>query len=598
MTFEHYEIVEGDDGKPVELGAGGMGVTYVARDTRLGRDVVVKMVHPERVSKPEMRGRFLREARAAGKIDHPNVARVLHLGETEDGGVFFAMELCQGISLRQWVKINGPLSTRDAVGIGTQIASALGAVAAAGLIHRDVKPGNIMVFRDGSDGVLRAKLIDFGLARRDRQQKEADGSDREDTEFETLTMSEHGFLGTPTYASPEQAREHPLDIRSDLYSLGASLWHAVTGNVPFEGSSFGELIVKVITEPPNSGELDAKWTDPALRVVLLRLMEKAPDARYQTPAEVIAAFRAILTEDDDDKTLIIDSTFPKSLDDASNRGDESFDSDSTLAKRKKVSLIPILLGLGAVGVVIAFFALRDRSSSEDLVMLEAMLVNDEVHLDWPSNPQIRPQSTPDGLAISPSRFWVYREGQKMPGAVRLDDDLKTSNFVDSAPSDDVYTYRVVAVDSSNTELWRTVEATVTIERAFELPGSAEENVRLGHQALTAGLAGKAYAHFQTAYTESPTNETFALAVESLRQILPDDAENLRTTDKLAAQVLSRQEDLVVALRCRIESNLRLAELKVEPDLRAPQAQICLGQLISRFPEDPSIPDFRNRLGRF
>ena len=220
----------------MELGRGGMGVTYKAFDITLGRDVALKVISPQIIDGDEGRQRFLREARTAASFRHPHVASVYYLGDA-DGSCFYAMEFVDGETLDAYSQRAGKIPVATALEILDQVADALGAAGQSGLVHRDIKPSNIMIFTD-FNGKLTAKLIDFGLAK-SFQRIEGDSS-------ATLTLA--GFVGTPAYASPEQLENQELDTRTDIYSLGVTLYYMLCGKPPFSGS-LASVISQHLTRP-------------------------------------------------------------------------------------------------------------------------------------------------------------------------------------------------------------------------------------------------------------------------------------------------------------------------------------------------------------
>jgi eukaryotic-like serine/threonine-protein kinase len=235
LVFGDFEVEQRPDGFYWELGHGAMGTTYLAVDKVLRRRVALKVIEVPAVltsrDAQAVRERFLREARAAAALRHPNVAAIYHFGASpDDTHCYYAMELVEGETLEALVRRDGPLNSKVALEIAIQIANALTAAAAHGLIHRDLKPGNIMLARGGTDAAdLQVKIIDFGLAK-----AIADAGGEPD-----LT---HGqFVGTPNFASPEQFGSGPVDARSDIYSLGATLWFALTGLAPHSGSTIEEI---------------------------------------------------------------------------------------------------------------------------------------------------------------------------------------------------------------------------------------------------------------------------------------------------------------------------------------------------------------------
>ena len=243
QRFEHYELVTGEDGKPVELGRGAMGVTYKAFDVDLHCPVTLKVISERYLGDESARLRFLREARAAARLRHSNVASVLHLGRTGQN-YFYAMEFVEGETLENLIKRSGRLEVKLALEIATQVAAGLAAVHKQKLVHRDIKPSNIMVSLE-EGGAVTAKIIDLGLAKAVNEP----GS-------QTAISTPGGFVGTPEFASPEQFAGVQVDIRSDLYSLGATLWKMLTGQTPFRGTS-AELMYQHLHAPLAIGATEA-----------------------------------------------------------------------------------------------------------------------------------------------------------------------------------------------------------------------------------------------------------------------------------------------------------------------------------------------------
>src|SRR5215467_14386926 len=215
QRFDHYELVTGEDGKPVELGRGAMGVTYKAFDINLRCPVTLKVISERYLGDESARLRFLREARAAASVRHPNVASVFHLGRT-GSSYFYAMEFVEGETLEQLIRRSGQVKVKVALEIITQVAAGLAAIHEQNLVHRDIKPSNILV-RVKDDGNIGAKIIDLGLAKA-----------LNEPSAQTAISTPGAFAGTPEFASPEQFAGIGADIRSDLYSLGVTLWEVVT----------------------------------------------------------------------------------------------------------------------------------------------------------------------------------------------------------------------------------------------------------------------------------------------------------------------------------------------------------------------------------
>src|SRR5690349_6184712 len=240
MKYDLFNVEVGADGFPVELGAGAMAITYRARDTVLNSVGALKVIDRKVVQMAGVRSRFLREARAAAQIRHPNVARVTHYGE-QDGECFYVMELVEGETLEARVRRDGPLPLPLALEVIEQAARALAAAEACGVVHRDIKPSNIMLESDPS-GTPIVKVIDYGIAK-------ILGPEAERGAEQTHT----GFIGTPAFASPEQfapSDQMTIDTRSDIYSLGATFWYLLSGRVPFVGRTFREVATKQSEELP------------------------------------------------------------------------------------------------------------------------------------------------------------------------------------------------------------------------------------------------------------------------------------------------------------------------------------------------------------
>jgi serine/threonine protein kinase/tetratricopeptide (TPR) repeat protein len=225
--FEPYQILTHPDGSFVELGRGSMGITYQATDTTLEFPVALKVIDFKAAGVESNRERFLREARAAAKLRHPNVASVLYYGVRPYGPCFYAMELVEGETLAERVERTGPLSTRDALEVVAQVAKALEAAEKHGLVHRDLKPANLMLL-NGPE--INVKVIDFGLAKMVGHQEPKD------------RITYDGFIGTPAFASPEQFSGGTIDQRSDYFSLGSTLFYLLTGNQPFKADEIAELL--------------------------------------------------------------------------------------------------------------------------------------------------------------------------------------------------------------------------------------------------------------------------------------------------------------------------------------------------------------------
>ena len=268
--YQHYKVLRREDGSLWELGRGAMGVTYKAFDTNLRCPVALKVINNSYLNSEIARQRFLREARAAASLRHQNVASVFHLG-TDHESYFYAMEFVDGETVDVYIKRKGLLDPAEALGIVIQVSRALSAADKEKLVHRDLKPSNLMLVHEEEEMVV--KVIDFGLAKSTEKGAESSG---------TLTVG-GGFVGTPHFASPEQLEERELDIRSDIYSLGATLYYMLTGRPPYAGS-LAQVMSQHLYKPVPLEPLEG--FPPCVVELIRRMMEKDPAKRPQRPGDL------------------------------------------------------------------------------------------------------------------------------------------------------------------------------------------------------------------------------------------------------------------------------------------------------------------------
>src|SRR6266481_4015894 len=286
LKYDHFEVAVGVDGFPIELGSGAMAITYRARDTVLNSVVARKVIDRKVAKIPGVRSRFLREARAAAQIRHPNVARVSHYGE-QDGECFYVMELVEGETLETRVRRDGPMPLAQALEVIEQAARALAAAEACGLVHRDIKPSNIMLESDPGGCAPIVKVIDYGIAKILNPEAER-GAEQTKT----------GFIGTPAFASPEQfapSGQNRIDTRSDIYSLGVTFWYLLSGRVPFVGRTLEEIRAR--QEEPVPVEQLKGFHVPIRCVALLKsMLARDPKDRPQTARELLSAIHGCYTK--------------------------------------------------------------------------------------------------------------------------------------------------------------------------------------------------------------------------------------------------------------------------------------------------------------
>ena len=265
-TFaRRFEIIE-------EIGQGGMGTVYKAYDSKIREVVALKLLKPEIASDPEVIERFRNEIKLARQVAHRHVCRMYDLGE-EWLSIFISMEYVPGEDLKSFIRRSGHLTEAKAVGLAKQIAEGLAEAHRLGVVHRDLKPQNVMIDKDGN-----AKIMDFGIAR----------------SLHTRGVTGTGvIIGTPEYMAPEQAEGHDIDRRVDIYALGAILFEMVTGRVPFEGTTPLSIVLKHRSEPPADPQTINAQISAGLSRIILKCLAKSRDARYQSATEVLADLAAV-----------------------------------------------------------------------------------------------------------------------------------------------------------------------------------------------------------------------------------------------------------------------------------------------------------------
>ena len=282
----HYEIIE-------PIGKGGMGEVYRARDGKLDRDVAIKVLPEEFARDKERLARFEREAKLLASLNHPNIASIYGLEES-DGVKALVLELVEGPTLAERIA-EGPIPIEEALPIARQMAEALEAGHEAGVIHRDVKPANVKIRQDGT-----VKVLDYGLAKA----LEGEATGRADSELsQSPTLTRKGtqigvILGTAAYMSPEQAKGIPVDTRSDLFSFGCVLFEMLTGRRAFQGELAAEILASIINREPDANALPANL-HPRVRELLERCFEKEPKKRWQAAGDMRVELERALANPDE-----------------------------------------------------------------------------------------------------------------------------------------------------------------------------------------------------------------------------------------------------------------------------------------------------------
>ena len=315
------------------IGEGGMGEVYLAEQLTMHRTVALKILHTKWADDEEFRKRFLLEARAAGKLNHQNLIQVYDVNKYQ-GKYYFSMEFIDGVTGEDLIRHEGALPVEKVIDICMQVCQALKYLANHNIVHRDIKPANIMVTKDGT-----VKLGDFGFIQ---------------SVWDAELMQEGTTIGTPDYISPEQARgERNLDVRSDIYSLGASLFHMLTGKTLFQGSCSKVMRDHIETEPPKLDEL-RKDLPKDLKRILGKMTAKLPIDRYQTPDEVIKDFDLLRID-----VAHKDGAIPSSRSQIMNVITAEKERIATLekviaAKSQQITALLVLMGLGWILAAASF----------------------------------------------------------------------------------------------------------------------------------------------------------------------------------------------------------------------------------------------------
>ena len=364
--FSHYRILK-------KLGAGGMGEVYLAEDVNLGRQVAVKVLNHELTDNPQHLQRFEREARAASALNHPNILTVYEIGEA-DGANFIATEFVEGESLRQRID-RAPIALAEILEIGIQIASALEAAHGTRIVHRDIKPDNVMVREDHL-----VKVLDFGLAKLILQ--EAPQLDSEGATKALVKTTPGVIMGTPEYMSPEQIRNRPIDARTDIWSLGVLLYEMVAGQKPFQGETYGDVIAAILrSELPNLSEI-ISGCPPELEQIVAKALEKSRRQRYQQVKDFGADLRQLKRQmafaAEFERTESAERTDSPTVAITVQTGGEIHTTSSAeylvnqITRHKRavaLALIPLLIATAILVYFVAFKPKRAALTDKDTIML-------------------------------------------------------------------------------------------------------------------------------------------------------------------------------------------------------------------------------------
>ncbi len=600
-SFNQYRIVS-------QLGAGGMGEVYLADDTRLRRKVALKFLPVALIKDKRHLHRFEVEARAIAAMSHPNACTIHEVIQTEDGRHCIVMEYVEGVALRERMK-NGPVKIEEALDIGIQIASVLSSAHAAGIVHRDIKPENVMVRSDGY-----VKVLDFGLAKLADTRPDLVNSQVETRAIE-LKTTPGMVMGTVAYMSPEQARGLPVDVRTDVWSLGVVLYEMVAGRKPFSGQTQTDVIISIVEREPDSLSKARPEARPFERIVM-KALAKDPNERFQTADEILSELKSLKRE------LELGADLERYKASSSTQdGFRLFNQDARRSRLIVFAALATIVGIALISAV--WFVRKSRRATPPTTSIKSLAVLPMVNISGDQSQDYFAEGMTETLIAGLAKVTALRVTSRtsvmqFKGSQKPLKDVAHQLNVDAVVEGSVQrvgdniTVAVRLIDAATEEhLWsgkydRALRDVVTVQnevataitQAIQIKLTPQEQSRLSRArpinpaAYDDFLRGRYYLNRQT----KADNDT---AIEALNRAVTSDPEFAAGWAELAQAYVWKlflfapnEKDLHEKAFVAVEKALAL-----DPDL--PEAYLARGRLLwtpsNHFPHSQAMQEYRRAL---